>query len=113
LSPSLVVWQVRHALLNINCPDPASAPARASWGTADGDSRIKNVEQASPMIAMRGMNASISKMCAPGKGTRCGDNVFLHMPIAGDERSAEGELNTSLTRIRTLTGYGTGQDRLA
>ena len=52
-------------------------------------------------------------MCAPGKGTRSGDNVFLHMPIAGDERSAEGELNTSLTRIRTLTGYGTGQDRLA
>jgi hypothetical protein len=24
-------------------------------------------------------------MCAPGKGTRSGDNVFLHMPIAGDE----------------------------
>jgi hypothetical protein len=46
-------------------------------------------------------------MCAPGKGTRSGGNVFLHMPIAGDERSAEGELNTSLTRIRTLTDYGT------
>ena len=65
LSPSLVVWQVRHALLNINCPDPASAPARAgSWGTADDDSRIRNVEQASPTIAMRGMKASISE-CVP------------------------------------------------
>jgi hypothetical protein len=46
LSPSLVVWQVRHALLNINCPKPASTPA-----PADDDSRIRNVEQASPTIA--------------------------------------------------------------
>jgi hypothetical protein len=46
LSPSLVVWQVRHVLLNISCPDPASAPARTgSWGTAEDDSRIRNVEQ--------------------------------------------------------------------
>ena len=59
LSPSLVVWQVRHALLNISCPDPASAPARAgSWGTAEDDSRIRNVEQASPTIGIRGMKAS-------------------------------------------------------
>src|ERR1700716_2990149 len=62
LSPSLIVWQVRHALLNINCPNPASAPARAgSWGTADDDSRIRSVEQASPTIAVRGMKASISE----------------------------------------------------
>src|ERR1700716_3821449 len=62
LSPSLIVWQVRHALFNINCPNPASAPARAgSWGTADDDSRIRNVEQASPTIAMRDMKASISE----------------------------------------------------
>jgi hypothetical protein len=51
---------------NVAAPerDPASAPARASWGTADGDSRIKNVEQTSPTIAMRGMKAFISE-CVP------------------------------------------------
>src|SRR3954454_3455789 len=64
MSPSLVVWQVWHALLNINCPKPASAPARASWGTADDDSRIRNVEQASPTLTMRGIKASISE-CVP------------------------------------------------
>src|SRR3954470_7222263 len=91
LSPSLVVWQVRHALLNINCPKPASAPARASWGTADDDSRIRNVEQARPTIAMRGMKAPISEC----NGTRSGHNVFLHTSIAGDERFAEETTATS------------------
>jgi hypothetical protein len=75
----LVVWQVRHALLNISCPDPASAPARAgSWGTAEDDSRIRNVEQASPTIGIRGMKASIPQ-CVPCNRTRGGDNKFFHM----------------------------------
>ena len=51
---------IRHVLLNISCPDPASAPARTgSWGTAEDDSKIRNVEQASPTIGIRGMKASI------------------------------------------------------
>jgi hypothetical protein len=97
LSPSLVVWQVRHALLNINYPKPASAPARASWGTADDDSRIRNVEQASPTIAMRGMKAS--NVC-PCNGTRSGDNVFLHTSIVEDERFAEETTATSTWATR-------------
>src|ERR1700730_12929098 len=64
LSPSLVVLQVRHALSDIRCPDPESAPARAgSWGTAEDDSRIRNVEQASPTIGIQGMKASIPNVC--------------------------------------------------
>src|ERR1700732_4491877 len=79
LSPSLVVWQVRHALLNISCPDPASAPARTgSWGTAADDSRIRNVEQASPTIGIRGMKASIPEL-VPCNGTRVGDDTFFRM----------------------------------
>src|SRR3954465_11778992 len=92
MPPSLVVWQGWPALLNINCPKPASAPARASWGPADDDSRIRNVEQASPTIAMRGMKASL---CCPCNGTRGGDNVFLHASIVGDERFAEETTATS------------------
>src|SRR5258707_12992602 len=35
LSPSLVVWQVRHALLNVCCPGAVAAPLAAGfWGTA-------------------------------------------------------------------------------
>src|SRR5258705_9161280 len=42
LSPSLVVWQVRHALLNVSCPDSVSAPLRAgSWATAENPRSIQ------------------------------------------------------------------------
>jgi hypothetical protein len=36
LSPSSVVWQVRHALLNINCPDAASAVLCVAEQELDG-----------------------------------------------------------------------------
>src|SRR5947208_700393 len=56
LSPSLVVWQVRHALLNVSCPDSVSAPLRAgSWGTAENPRSIRNVVQTNPKIAVRGI----------------------------------------------------------
>src|SRR5262249_23161630 len=51
LSPSLVVWQVRHALLNVSCPDSGSATLRAgSWGTAGKPRSIRNVVQINPKI---------------------------------------------------------------
>src|SRR5207248_1859715 len=54
LSPSLVVWQVRHALLNVSCPDSVSAPLRSdSWGTAENPRNIRNVVQTNPEIAER------------------------------------------------------------
>src|SRR5260370_16801317 len=54
LSPSLVVWQVRHALLNVSCPDSVSAPLRSdSWGTAENPGNIRNVVQTNPEIAER------------------------------------------------------------
>src|SRR5262249_17209091 len=58
LSPSLVVWQVRHALLNVSCPDSvsASAPLRAgSWGTAENSRSIRNVMHTNPEITVRGI----------------------------------------------------------
>src|SRR5215813_5881813 len=55
LSPSLVVWQVRHALLNVSCPDSVSAYLRAaSWDTAEKPI-IRGVVQTNPEIAMRGI----------------------------------------------------------
>jgi hypothetical protein len=54
----LVVWQVRHALLNVCCPDSVSAPLPAgSWGTAGKTRSTKNVVQTNPEIAVRGINA--------------------------------------------------------
>src|SRR5262245_65652676 len=59
LSPSLVVWQVRHALLNVSCPDSVSAPLRAgSWGTAGKPRSTRNEAQTNPEIAARGMTCS-------------------------------------------------------
>src|SRR5215831_313312 len=59
LSPSLVVWQVRHALLNVSCPDSVSAPLPAgSWGTAGKPSSTRNVVQTNPEIAVRAMTCS-------------------------------------------------------
>src|SRR4029077_18097361 len=64
LSPFLVVWQVRHALLNVSCPDSVSAPLPAgSWGTAGKPRSTRNVVQTNPEIAVRGITA-------PGDGTR-------------------------------------------
>src|SRR5262249_22978881 len=58
LSPSLVVWQVRHALLNISCPDSVSVPLPAgSWGTAGKPRSTRNVVQTNPEIAVRGISA--------------------------------------------------------
>src|SRR5919204_3106171 len=58
LSPSLVVWQVRHALLNVSCPDSVSAPLPAgSWGTAGKPRSTRNVVQTNPGIAVRGIRA--------------------------------------------------------
>src|SRR5262249_29888594 len=59
LSPSLVVWQVRHALLNVCCPDSVAAPlAAGSWGTARKPRSTRNVVQTNPRIAVRGMTCS-------------------------------------------------------
>src|SRR2546430_1853431 len=59
LSPSLVVWQVRHALLNVSCPASVSAPLRAgSWGTAENPRSIRNMVQTNPDIAARGIRTS-------------------------------------------------------
>ena len=56
LSPSLVVWQVRHALLNVCCPDSVSAPLPAgSWGTAG---KTRNTKKVVPRCA------SQQKLCA-------------------------------------------------
>ena len=65
LSPSLVVWQVRHVLLNISCPGPALVRA-GSWGTAEEDSKIRNVEQASPTIIEIEHEGLHTVMCAAG-----------------------------------------------
>src|SRR5262249_53274009 len=60
LSPSLVVWQVRHALLNVSCPDSVSASLRAdSWGTAENPRSISNVAKANPETALRGITSPI------------------------------------------------------
>src|SRR5438093_2074947 len=59
LSPSLVVWQVRHALLNVSCPDSVLAPLPGgSWGTAGKPRSTRNVVQTNPEIAVRGMTCS-------------------------------------------------------
>src|SRR2546430_3771255 len=66
LSPSLVVWQVRHALLNVRCPDSMSAPLPAgSWGTAGKPRRTRNVVQTNPEIAVRGISAPAIERAPP------------------------------------------------
>src|SRR5262245_42019511 len=61
LSPSLIVWQVRHALLNVSCPDPVSAHLRAgSWGTAENSKSIRNVMHTNPEITVRGIIYKVS-----------------------------------------------------
>src|SRR5260221_13253763 len=97
LSPSLVVWQVRHALLNINCPNSALAPARAgSWGTADDNSRIRNVEQASPTIAMRGMEGLHIGMCAPAMERAAATMCSSIRPSQGMSGSPKRRLRRAL-----------------
>src|SRR5690242_8483306 len=62
LSPSLIVWQVRHALLNVSCPDSLSTPLRAdSWGTAENPRSIRNVMQTTPEIAVRGIRPPLPR----------------------------------------------------
>src|SRR5437660_7830656 len=64
LSPSLVVWQVRHALLNVSCPDSVSAPLPAdSWGTAGKPRSTRNVVQTNPEIAVRGISEAGEQTC--------------------------------------------------
>ena len=68
LSPSLVVWQVRHALLNINCPDAEEAKAilnDTDWKT------VATVDWAAPFgrreirIVLEGLRGevSIAELC--------------------------------------------------
>src|SRR6266699_2643152 len=63
LSPSLVVWQVRHALLNVCCPDSVSAPLPAgSWDTAGKPRSTRNVVQTNSEIPVRGISALLGQM---------------------------------------------------
>ena len=66
LSPSLVVWQVRHAFLQIDSPDPASTPRAPAPGAPADDDFQQNQECRTgwSQIATRSMKASISE-CVP------------------------------------------------
>jgi hypothetical protein len=57
----LVVWQVRHALLNVSCPDSVSAPLPGgSWDTAVKPRNTRIVGQTNPEIAGAGHNVLLA-----------------------------------------------------
>src|SRR5919197_5727369 len=89
LSPSLVVWQVRHALLNVSCPDSVSAPLPAgSWGTAGEPRSTRNVVQTNPEIAVRGIGAPAIERASPQRGPSSGLAAATYHTVAPERRCA-------------------------
>src|SRR5215813_11686858 len=89
LSPSLVVWQVRHALLNVSCPDSVSAPLRGgSWDTAGKPRSTRIVEQTNPEIAVRGITCSWRLNASPYGGAFSGLAAARYHTVATERRCA-------------------------
>src|SRR6266480_1270909 len=91
LSPSLVVWQVRHALLNVSCPDSVSAPLPGGpWGTAGKPRSTRNVVQTNPEIAVRGMTCSwrLNARVSPHEGPFSGLAAARYHTVAPERRCA-------------------------
>src|SRR6266516_847218 len=83
LSPSLVVWQVLHALLNVSCPDSVLAPLPAgSWGTAGKPRSTRNVVQTNPEIAVRGISAPVPVLLHSETGSRSLGDSYKPKPTS-------------------------------